>query len=69
MYVKKVKNRSGSTSVIVSEKIKGVYKQLVTIGISSEGAEIDEFVKEGKKWIRVEEKRRQPKLDLFGEEG
>lgn len=68
MFVNKIKNRSGSVSVIVSEKIKGTYQQLVTIGVSSEQSEIEDYVEEGKRWIAMEEQRRHPQLDLFGEE-
>lgn len=68
MFVNKIKNRSGSVSVIVSEKIKGTYQQLVTIGVSSEQSEIEDYVEEGKRWIAMEEQRRHPQLDLFVEE-
>ena len=68
MFVKKIKNRSINTSVIVSEKIKGKYRQLATIGISSDESEISEFVEEGKLWIRKKELSLNPELDFFGEE-
>lgn len=64
MYVKKIKNRSNTTSVIVSEKISGKYKQLTTIGISSKEHEINQFVKDGQAWIQGEERRRYPELDF-----
>ena len=68
MFVKKIKNRSGSTSVIVSEKINGKYRQLTTIGISSNESEISKFIEEGKRWIRKKELELNPELDLFGDE-
>lgn len=68
MYVKKKINRSGTTSVIVSEKIRGRYQQLTTIGISSDPKEIEDLVVQGKKWIRKEELRRRPEFDFDGVE-
>lgn len=68
MYVKKKKNRSGSTSVVVAEKIKGRYSELTTIGIARDVSEVDSLVAKGKEWIGREQARRHPRLDLFGEE-
>lgn len=68
MYIKKKKNRSGSTSVVVAEKIKGRYSELTTIGIAHDTSEVDSLVTEGKEWIEREQARRHPRLDLFGEE-
>lgn len=68
MFVKKKKNRSGSTSVVVASKYKGVYKEHLTIGISSEPLEIKRFVAQGRDWIHEQESISQPALDLFGEE-
>ena len=36
MFVKRKKNRSGTTSVVVAEKSRGNYKELVTIGIAKD---------------------------------
>ncbi|WP_233246598.1 hypothetical protein [Prevotella sp. oral taxon 820] len=55
MFVKKKKNRSGTTSVVVAEKKKGVYNELVTIGISKDPSEIDNLVNAGQEWILKEE--------------
>ena len=68
MYVKKKKNRSGSTSVVVAEKIKGRYSELTTIGIARDVSEVGSLVTKGKEWIGREQTRRHPRLDLFGEE-
>ncbi len=68
MYVKKKINRSGTISVIVSEKIRGRYQQLTTIGISSDPKDIEDLVIQGKKWIRKEELRRRPEFDFDGVE-
>lgn len=67
MFIRKKKNRSGTTSVVVAEKSGGRFKELITIGISSDEADVAELVREGKKWIDNELQRRQPRLDLFGE--
>lgn len=67
MFVKRKKNRSGTTSV-VAEKTKGRYKELVTIGIAKEANDIDDLVNAGHEWISREEARRHPRLDLYGED-
>ena len=36
MFVKRKKNRSGTTSVVVAENTKGIYKELITIGVAKE---------------------------------
>ena len=68
MFVKRKKNRSGTTSVVVAEKYKGRYKELITIGIGRGAEEVEKLVAEGKAWIIKEEQRRHPQLDLFEEE-
>ena len=68
MFVKRKKNRSGTTSVVVAEKTKGIYKELITIGVAKDSNEIDSLVNVGHEWISKEESRRHPQLDLYGEE-
>ena len=68
MFIKKKKNRSGTTSIIVAEKTKGSYKELVTIGVAKDANDIDSLVNDGHEWISKEESRRHPQLDLYGEE-
>ena len=68
MFIKKVKNRSGSTSVIVAEKLKGVYRKLHTVGIAKEESEIESLRQKGLEWIRQCELEMHPELDLYGEE-
>ena len=68
MYVKRKKNRSGTTSIVVAEKSSGNYKELITIGVAKSPEEIDRLMSEAREWIDREQKRRQPRLDLFGEE-
>ena len=67
VYQKK-KNRSGTTSIVVAEKTKSNYKELVTIGIAKDANDIDSLVNDGREWISKEESRRHPQLDLYGEE-
>jgi transposase len=68
MFVKRKKNRSGTTSVVVAEKYKGYYKELITMGIGRDTEEVEKLVAEGKAWIAKEDKCRHPQLDLFEEE-
>ena len=51
MFVRKKKNRSGTTSIVVVEKRKGVFRELKTIGISKDKEEIEKLFLKGKKWI------------------
>ena len=44
MFIKKKKNRSGTTSIVVAEKTKGSYKELVTIGVAKDANDIDSLV-------------------------
>ncbi len=68
MFIRKKKNRSGTTSVVVVEKSGGRFKELITIGVSSDESDVAELVRQGKEWMDKELERRQPSLDLFGEE-
>ena len=58
MFVKRKKNRSGTTSIVVAEKTKGIYKELITIGVAKDSNEIDSLVNAGHEWISKEESRR-----------
>jgi transposase len=51
MFIRKKKNRSGTTSVVVVEKRKGVFRELKTIGVSEDKKEIEKLFLQGKKWI------------------
>ena len=54
MYVRKKKNRSGSTSVVIVDKSLGKTRYLKTIGISSDEKSILELYNQGKKWIATQ---------------
>src|SRR5574344_11596 len=68
MYIKKKKNRSGTTSVVVAEKHKGKCYEHITIGISADESEIEKYIHEGRQWIAKKNRLRHPELDLYGEE-
>jgi transposase len=51
MFVKKVKNRSGSTTVIIIDKSRGNYKVVETIGTSKDEKEISKYIKQGKELL------------------
>ena len=61
MYVRKKKNRSGTVSVVIVSKQSGAYREIRTIGVSSEDLEISSLVEEGNQWIR----RQNALPDLF----
>ena len=54
MFVRKKKNRSGATSMVVVEKSNGVYHEIRTIGTSKDDSEVESFVRHGKKRIEGE---------------
>jgi hypothetical protein len=53
MFVRKKKNRSGTTSIVVVDKSDGKFREIKTMGVSSDEQEIAKFYREGKKWIAV----------------
>jgi transposase len=53
MFIRKKKNRSGTTSIVVVDKSKGFYREIKTIGTSKELAEIDVMCRQGEKWIAI----------------
>lgn len=68
MYIKRIKNRSGSISVVVCEKVRGFYHKLQTIGIAHDATEVDSLIEKGREWIHRHQESKYPRLDLFGEE-
>ncbi len=61
MFVRKKKNRSGSTSVVVVNKVSGRVHYIKTIGISSDTKQIEQFINHGIEYIRIY----QGQQDLF----
>lgn len=53
MFVRKKKNRSGTTSVVVVNKSRGVFKELTTIGVSKDEAEIEQLYLQAENWIDI----------------
>jgi hypothetical protein len=64
MFVRKKRNRSGSTRVVVVDKSSGRFRELKTIGVISDEKEIAELYKTGKKWIAAHCGER----DIFAEQ-
>lgn len=52
MFVRRKKNRSGSTSVVVVDKHGGKFKELHTVGIGHAQSEIDQLCARGRQWIK-----------------
>ena len=52
MFVRKKKNRSGTTSVVVVDKHGGKFKELHTVGIGYDESEIERLCLQGQKWIK-----------------
>lgn len=52
MFVRKKKNRSGSTSVIIVDKHGGKFKELHTVGIGHDESEVEQLCVEGRIWIK-----------------
>ena len=51
MFVEKKRNKSGSTSVRIMQKVHGKRKCVKVIGCSSDDGEIDLLIKRGDRWI------------------
>jgi transposase len=51
MFIRKKKNRSGSTSIVVVEKRNGIYREVITIGTSNDILELESLWAKSKKWI------------------
>jgi transposase len=68
MFVKKKRNRSGTTSIVVAAKSRQKYKEYLTIGISSDDTQIDEHVRQGQQWIREYKSNTMLEFDFEGEE-
>ena len=61
MFVRKKNNRSGSVSVVVVSKQSGIYKEIHTVGVSSNNAELAKLVQQGRDWIMS----KNAMLDMF----
>lgn len=52
MFVRKKKNRSGSTSIVVVDKHGGKFKELHTVGIAQSEDEVTALCDKGRLWIK-----------------
>ena len=55
MFIKRKKNRSGTVSVVVAEKNSGIYRELITIGISKSPEETGALMSKAREWIDREQ--------------
>jgi hypothetical protein len=63
MFIRRKKNRSGSTNIVVIDKSNGKFREIKTIGTSSDTSEIEKLYQQGKKWLSAYRGER----DLFAE--
>ena len=68
MFVRKKKNRSGTTTVVVVEKRAGRHVYVRSIGSSSIPSEVEKMVRQAEEFIKEEERGRKPEFDFDGEE-
>jgi transposase len=61
MFVRKKKNRSGTTSVVVVDKTKSKFKEVKVFGISDDKDKIEALFQEAKNWVS----EREHGLNLF----
>lgn len=54
MFVRKKRNRSGTTSVVVVHKSGSKFQELRTIGISKDQQTIEQYILDGHGWIRAQ---------------
>jgi transposase len=64
MFIRKKKNRSGTTSIVVVDKSRGVFRELITIGVSDDETQISQYYQQAKHWIAVHSGTR----DIFKEQ-
>ncbi len=64
MFIRKKKNRSGSTSIVVVDKSRGFYKEVITIGVSKDEEEIAHYYEQARNWIKSQTGAR----DIFQEQ-
>ena len=51
MFVRKKKNKSGTTSIVVVDKHGGKFKEIHTVGIAHNDEEINSLCAKGRQWI------------------
>lgn len=68
MFIKKKKNRSGSTSVVVVEKKNQKIKLIKSIGTGKTDIEISSLIAQGEQFIKDQQLTIKPELDFNGEQ-
>jgi len=68
MYLRTKTNRSGSTTVVVVEKIRGVQTYVKVIGTSSDAGVISDYVEQGRQYVREHTDVGTPEIDFDGTE-
>jgi len=61
MFVRRKKNKSGSTTIVIIDKSSGKFKPMKTLGTSSNLEDIENLYKGGLEWV----KNYSGQLDLF----
>lgn len=51
MFIRKKKNKSGTTSIVVVDKHGKKFKELHTVGVASDSDEIERLCAQGREWI------------------
>lgn len=64
MFIRKKRNRSGTTGIVVVDKSRGFYKEVITIGVSKDETEIAQYYEQAKNWITAHNGTR----DIFNEQ-
>lgn len=54
MFVRKKKNRSGTTSIVVVSKSQGRFKEIKTLGVSEDNSQIENLIKQAHRWIDIQ---------------
>lgn len=62
------KKRSDTTSMIVAEKQKCIYRKFHTMSIAKDGSKVEFIRQKEQEWIRCRKTEKQPELDQYGEE-
>jgi transposase len=51
MFLRKKKNRSGTTSVVVVDKRNGVYREIHSVGVCKDSSQMESLYRQGLRWI------------------
>ena len=51
MFIRRRRNKSGTVSVVVVDKSSGKFRELKTVGVSSDSRELSELERKARAWI------------------